>query len=95
MVKLKRLNIDKIDPSVGKEGRVEFRISDVYLSKCVIKGIVTVRNDPSIEDNWFNKRVKKYCNENNIQCCAIYCTDIPPYTNIIMDDVVKELIEEL
>lgn len=95
MVKLKRLNIDKIDPSVGKEGRIEFSISDVYLSKCVIKGIVTVRNDPSIEDNWFSRKVKEYCNENNIQCCTIYSTDIPHCTNIIMDDVVKELIEEL
>ena len=95
MVKLKRLNADKIDPSVGKEGRVEFNISDMYLSKCIIKGIATIRNDPSIEDNWFNRKVKEYCNKNNIQCCVIYGTGIPPYTNIIMDDVVKELIEEL
>ena len=95
MIKLKRLEIDKINPSVGKEGRIEFSISDVYLSKCVIKGIVTVQTKPSIEDNWISKKIKEYCNENNIQCCTIYGTDIPPYTNIIMDDVVEELIEEL
>ena len=95
MVKLKRLNADKIDPSVGKEGRIEFSISDVYLCKHIIKGIATIRNDPSIEDNWFDKKVKEYCNKNNIQCCVIYGTDIPHYTNIIVDDVVKELIEEL
>lgn len=96
MIKLKRLNVDKIEPSVGKEGQIQFSTSDLYLSKSIVKGVVIIRTDPSIEDNWWNKKVKEYCNENNMKCCVIYCTgDIPPYTNIIMDDVVKELIEEL
>ena len=46
-------------------------------------------------DSSFSKKVKEHCNENNIRCCTIYCTDIPPCTNMIVDDVIKELIEEL
>jgi len=96
MIKLKRLAVSKIDPSVGTKGQIEFRFEDFYLCENQIGGIGMLNTEPTITDNWAQKEIKKYCNDNNIKCCEIYTVSrMPSYDNIVVDDVVKELIEKL
>lgn len=92
MVKLKRLVVSTIEPSVGKEGQIEFSFADVYVCKDTIKGFAIVPNDPSIKDNWSTKEIKKYCIENNINVCTMLFKDFGEFPNIIVNDTVNNLI---
>lgn len=96
MIKLKRLTINKIDPSVNQKGQVEFSFNDCYLCKNQIGGIVMINNKPSINSNWFDKEVANYCINNNLQMCTIHTiSSMPDYTNIVVDETVKELLKSL
>ena len=96
MVKLKRLTVEKIDPSVNQKGQIEFSFNEMYLCKNQVGGIFMMSNNPSIRDNWVDKEVMNYCISNNLQLCTIYTTgQIPNYTNIVVDETVKELLENL
>ena len=96
MIKLTRLNVHSVDPSLNEKGKVQFTTSDIYVSKDMIKMASVVNNDPTIMDNWKDIKVKKYCEENNIKMCVIYANSSLPYlTNIIMDDVVENLINSI
>ena len=96
MVKLKRLTVNKIDPSVNQKGQVEFSFNDCYLCKNQIGGIVMINNSPSITDDWIRKEIRNYCISNNLQLCTIHTIgEMPNYSNVIVDETVKELLENL
>ena len=96
MVKLKRLTIDKIDPSVNQKGQIEFSFNDCYLCKNQIGGIVIMNNKLSITSNWGHKEVINYCINNKLQLCTIHTIgEMPDYSNIIVDETVKELMKQL
>lgn len=96
MIKLKRLGIEKIDPSVNKKGQIEFSFQDCYLRKDQIGGIVFIPNEKSITDNWAQREIGDYCINNNLQLCTIHMiSNMPHYNNIVVDETVKELIEQL
>ena len=96
MIKFKRLTIDKIDPSVNQKGQIEFSFNDCYLCKNQIGGIVIINNEPSITNNWADREVVNYCISNNLQLCTIHTIgEMPNYGNIIVDETVKELLENL
>ena len=95
MVKLKRLVISTIEPSIGKEGQIEFSLTDVYICKSEIKGFVIIPNDPFIKDSWSTKRIKEYCIENNIKVCTMFIKGFGELSNIVVDNIVNDLICEL
>lgn len=96
MIKLKRLTVDKIDPSVNQKGQVEFSFNDCYLCKNQIGGIVMINNGPFITSNWVQKEVANYCISNNLQLCTILTIgQMPDYGNVVVDEKVKELLESL
>lgn len=95
MVKLKRLVIQTIEPSVGKDGQIEFSFTPVYVCKDIIKGFAVVQNDSSIRDNWSTKEIKKYCIKNNLTVCTVFLKGFGELSNLIMDDAVNNLICEL
>ena len=96
MVKLKRLTVDKIDPSVNRKGQIEFSFQDCYLCKNQIGGIVIINNKPSITSDWAQKEISNYCISNNLQLCTIHTIGtMPYYSNIIVDETIKELLKNL
>ena len=96
MVKLKRLTVEKIDPSVNRKGQIEFSFNDCYLCKNQIGGIVMINNKSSIIDDWVQKEIVNYCISNNLQTCTIHTIgNMPDYSNIIVDETVKELLKSL
>ena len=96
MIKLKRLKIDTIDPSINQKGQIEYSFNDCYLCKDQIGGIVMISNKPSIAGNWADKEIGNYCISNNLQLCVIHTIgEMPNYNNIIVDETVKELLENL
>ena len=96
MIKLKRLTVDKIDPSVNQKGQIEFSFNNCYLCKSQIGGLVILNNEPSITSNWGHKKIIDYCISNNLQLCTIHTIgEMPDYSNIIVDETIKELLENL
>ena len=96
MVKLNRLSIEKIDPSVNQRGQIEFSYNDCYLCKDRIGGIIMINNEPSITSNWAQKEILNYCISNNLQLCTIHTIgNMPDYNNIIVDETVKKLLKSL
>lgn len=96
MIKLKRLTVEKIDPSVNQKGQIEISFNDCYLCKNQIGGIVMINNEPSINSNWSQKEIKKYCIDNNLQLCTIcIISNMADFSNIVVDETVKELLESL
>lgn len=96
MIKLKRLTVDKIDPSVNQKGQIEFSFSDCYLCKNQIGGVVIINNEPTITSNWAEKEIGNYCINNNLQLCTIHTiSSMCNYSNIIVDETVKELLKIL
>ncbi len=96
MVKLKRLTVDKVDPSVNQKGQIEFSFNDCYLCKNQIGGIVMINNELSINSNWAGKEILNYCISNNLQLCTIHTIgNMTDYSNIVVDETVKELLENL
>lgn len=96
MIKLKRLTVNKIDPSVNQKGQIEFSFNDCYLCKNQIGGVVIINNKPSITSNWADKESYKYCVDNNLQLCTIHTIGtMPDYSNIVVDEMVKELLKSL
>lgn len=96
MVKLKRLTIDKIEPSVNQKGQIEFSFDECYLCKNQIGGIAMVNNKLRLTSNWSQKEIVNYCISNNLQMCTILTIgNMPDYSNIIVDETVKELLENL
>ena len=96
MIKLKRSTIDKIDPSVNQKGQIEFSFNDCYLRKNQIGGVVIINNGPTITDGWARKEIVNYCISNNLQLCTIHTiSNMPDYSNIIVDETVKELLKSL
>lgn len=96
MIKFKRLAVEKIDPSVNQKGQIEFSFHDCYLCKNQIGGIVMISNELSITSNWAQKEIKNYCISNNLQMCTIYTIgEMPDYSNIVVDETVKELLKNL
>ena len=96
MIKLKRLTIDKIDPSINQKGQIEYSFNDCYLCKNQIGGIVMINNKPSITSNWVDKETINYCISNNLQLCTIHTIgEMPNYSNVIVDETVEELLESL
>lgn len=96
MIKLKRLTVNKIDPSVNQKGQVEFSFNDCYLCKNQIGGIFMINNKTSINSNWIDKEVLNYCINNNLQMCTIHTiSNMPDYSNIVVDETVKELLKSL
>lgn len=96
MVKLKRLTVNRIDPSVNQKGQVEFSFNDCYLCKNQIGGILMLNNEPTITDTWAEKEIGNYCINNNLQLCTIHTIgNMPNYSMIIVDETVKELLENL
>ena len=96
MIKLKRLTVEKIDPSVNQKGQVEFSFNDCYLCKNQIGGVIMLNNEPSITSNWFQKEVGSYCINNNLQLCTIHTIGtMTDYSNIVVDKTVKELLKSL
>jgi len=96
MIKLKRLSVEKIDPSINQKGQIEFSFNDCYLCKNQIGGVVIINNKYSIIGNWAQKEIVKYCMSNNLQLCTIYTIDnMPDYNNIVVDETVKELLKSL
>lgn len=96
MIKLKRLSIEKIEPSMSRKGQVEFSFHDCYLRKDLIGGIVMINNEYSLNDNWAQKEIKDYCKDNNLCMCTIYTIEhMPNYDNIVVNETIKDLIEQL
>ena len=96
MIKLKRLTIEKIDPSVNQKGQIEFSFNDCYLCKNQIGGVCMINNKPSIISKWPQKEIVNYCIDNNLQLCTIYTiSEMPDYSNIVVDETVKELLKSL
>lgn len=96
MVKLKRLSVAKIDPSVNQKGQIGFSFHDCYLRKNQIGGAVIINNKPSITSNWAQKEIGNYCISNNLQLCTIHTIgNMPDYDNIVVDETVKELLKSL
>lgn len=96
MIKLKRLTVDKIDPSVSQKGQIEFSFNDCYLCKNQIGGVIMINSKPSIRGGWAEKEIEKYCINNNLQLCTIHTiSNMPDYSNIVVDETVKELLENL
>lgn len=96
MIKLKRLIVDKIDPSVNQKGQIEYSFGDCYLCKNQIGGIVIINNEPRITSNWAQKEAGNYCINNNLQLCTIHTiSNMPDYNMIIVDETVKELLKSL
>ena len=96
MVKLKRLTVEKIDPSINQKGQIEFSFNDCYLCKSQIGGIIIINNKLSITDNWVQKEVRNYCISNDLRLCTIHTIgNMPDYNNIVVDETVKELLESL
>ena len=96
MIKLKRLVVDKIDPSVNKKGEIEFYFQECYICESQIGGIFIASNSIGLTDNWVQRKCIEYTLENNIRVCTILTTsNMPEYTNIIVDETVKELINRL
>ncbi len=96
MIKLRRLAVEKIDPSVNQKGQVEFSFNDCYLRREQIGGIIIVNNEPSITNNWVQKEILNYCISNNLTLCVIYTIGgMTDYSNIVVDETVKELLESL
>lgn len=96
MVKLKRLLVEKIDPSINQKGQIEFSFHDCYLCKNQIGGIVIINNEPSITSNWAQKEIRNYCIDNNLQLCTINTIgNMSDYSNIVVDETVKELLKSL
>lgn len=96
MIKFKRLTVEKIDPSVNKNGKIEFSFNECYLCKSQIGGIVIINNKPSIKEDWAQKEVLNYCINNKLQLCTIYTIgDMPDYNNVVVDETVKDLLKNL
>ena len=96
MVKLKRLTVDKIDPSVNQKGQIEFSFNDCYLCKDQIGGIVILNNTFPLSNNWATKEIVNYCIDNNLQLCTIFTIEgMPNFDNIVVDETVKDLIKQL
>ena len=96
MIKLKRLTVEKIDPSINQKGQIEFSFNDCYLCKNQIGGIFIINNKPSITSNWAQKEIGNYCTNNNLQLCTIHTiSNMPDYSNIVIDETVKELLKSL
>lgn len=96
MIKLKRLTVNKIDPSVNQKGQIEFSFNDSYLCKNQIGGVVMINNKLSIRSDWADKEIVKYCIDNNLQLCTIHTiSNMPDYSNIVVDETVKELLKSL
>lgn len=96
MIKFKRLTVNKIDPSVNQKGQIEFSFNDFYLCKNQIGGVVMINNELTITSNWAQKEIGNYCINNNLQLCTIHTvSNMPDYSNIIVDETVKELLENL
>lgn len=96
MIKLKRLTVDKIDPSVNQKGQIEFSFNNCYLCKNQIGGVVMLNSKPSIRNGWAEKETGKYCIDNNLQLCTILTiSNMPDYSNIVVDETVKELLKSL
>lgn len=96
MIKLKSLTVHKIDPSVNQKGQIEFSFNDCYLCKNQIGGIVIINNKPTITSNWAEKEIGNYCINNNLQLCTIHTiSNMCNYSNIVVDETVKELLKIL
>lgn len=96
MIKLKRLTVDKIDPSINQKGQIEFSFNDCYLRKDQIGGVVIINNEPLITSNWVQKEIGKYCINNNLQLCTIATiSNMPDFSNIVVDETIKELLKSL
>ena len=96
MIKLKRLVVDKIDPSVNRKGEIEFSFQECYICESQIGGIFIASNSIGLTDSWAQRKCIEYALENNIRTCTILTTSyMPEYTNIIVDETVKELINRL
>ena len=55
-----------------------------------------INNKLSITDNWAQKEIVNYCINNNLQMCTIHTIgNMPDYSNIIVDETVKELLKNL
>lgn len=95
MIKLKKLTIDTIEPSVTQKGQIAFSFNDYYICENRIGGIYMLNNEPSINSNWAQKEIVNYCISNNLQLCIIHTTGMPDYGNIVVDETVKELLKSL
>jgi hypothetical protein len=96
MVKLKRLSVEKIDPSINRKGQVEFLFHDCYLRKDQIGGVIMINDEHSINNNWADKEVKNYCKNNNLRLCTILTIgNMPDCNNVVVDETVKDLIKYL
>ena len=96
MVKLKRLSVEKIDPSINRKGQVEILFHDCYLRKDQIGGVIMINDEHSINNNWADKEVKNYCKNNNLRLCRILTIgNMPDCNNIVVDETVKDLIKYL
>ena len=96
MVKLKRLNVYTVDPSVNKQKQVEFSFSDCYLRKSKIAGLGILDMADMPIDTWKDLAVKSYCKEHNLKLCNVYTLDaVPHFTNIVVDNTIENLINEL
>ena len=96
MVKLKRLSVEKIEPAVNRKGQIEFSFHDCYLRKDQIGGVVMINNERSINDNWAQKQIGDYCENNNLRLCSVLTIgNMPDCNNIVVDETVKDLIKYL
>lgn len=95
MVKLKRLEIHKIDKSINKEGQIGFYYADLYIRENAITAIGIVSTESHIDDLWSDAEVFRYCKENNLKLCSIKAGFMMEFSNIIVDETVEELIKNL
>jgi len=95
MVKLKRLEIHKVDKSINKEGQVAFYCADLYVRESEITAIGMVSMCNHIDDSWSDKEITRYCKENNIKLCSIKVGFAWDFSNIIVDETIEKLIENL
>lgn len=90
------LFIEKVDPSVKQKGQIKFSFHDCYLCKNQIGGVRIINNEPSITSNWAQKEIENYCISNNLQLCAVYTIgNMIDFHNIVVDETVKDLLENL
>jgi hypothetical protein len=96
MIKLKTLNVRKVDPTVNTKGKVEFSYRDCYIRENLIGGMIMFENDPGITDNWVIKEIKEHCIKHNLRLCTIYTINgMPHYDNIIIDETVLQLMNKI
>lgn len=93
MIKLKRLTIDRKDPSVNSPKKIKFLITEVYVHKDQID-MISEQHANTIEPSWWEKEVVNYLGDK----LKLYCISTKSKNDmgnlILTEEELKELISD-